>query len=44
MQLALRASLVSTAVHAPVRLGFDRARARELQWLFTNARIEPRAQ
>jgi heptosyltransferase I len=42
MQLALRASLVSTFVHAPVRLGFDRPRARELQWLFTNARIEPR--
>ncbi len=42
MQLALRASLVSTCVHAAVRLGFDRARARELQWLFTNARIEPR--
>ena len=42
MQLALRASLVSTAVHAPVRVGFDRARARELQWLFTNTRIEPR--
>jgi heptosyltransferase I len=41
MQLALRASLVSTLVQAPVRLGFDRARARELQWLFTNARIEP---
>ena len=43
MQLSLRASLVSLAVHAPLRLGFDRARARELQWLFTNAQIEPRA-
>ena len=42
MQLALRASLVSTLVPARVRLGFDRARARELQWLFTNARIAPR--
>jgi heptosyltransferase I len=42
MQLSLRASLVSSAVRAPVRLGFDRARARELQWLFTNARIAPR--
>jgi heptosyltransferase I len=30
-------------VPARVKLGFDRARARELQWLFTNARIEPRA-
>ena len=43
MQLSLRASLVSTAVPAAIRVGFDRARARELQWLFTNARIEPRA-
>ena len=42
MQLSLRASLVSTVARAPVRLGFDRARARELQWLFTNARIAPR--
>ncbi len=42
MQLALRASLVAACVHAHVRLGFDRARARELQWLFTNERIAPR--
>jgi heptosyltransferase I len=39
MQLALRASLIAQAVAADVKLGFDRARARELQWLFTNARI-----
>ncbi len=42
LQLALRASLVAACVPARVRLGFDRARARELQWLFTNARIAPR--
>jgi heptosyltransferase I len=42
MQLALRASLVARGVAARVRLGFDRPRARELQWLFTNARIAPR--
>ena len=41
MQLALRASLVASCVPARVKLGFDRARARELQWLFTNARIAP---
>jgi heptosyltransferase I len=41
MQLALRASLAAYAVAAGVKLGFDRARARELQWLFTNARIAP---
>ena len=42
MQLSLRASLISRLVPARIRLGFDRPRARELQWLFTNARIAPR--
>jgi heptosyltransferase I len=42
MQLALRASLLARRVRAPLKVGFDRARARELQWLFTNARIAPR--
>src|SRR6185437_545842 len=42
MQLALRASLAAACVPASLRLGFDRPRARELQWLFTNARIAPR--
>jgi heptosyltransferase I len=41
LQLSFRASLVSTLVNAPVKLGFDRARARELQWLFTNRQIDP---
>jgi len=44
MQVALRASLIALAVQAPVKVGFDRARARELQWLFTNAQIAPRTQ
>ncbi|HXY98251.1 MAG TPA: glycosyltransferase family 9 protein [Steroidobacteraceae bacterium] len=39
MQLALRASLLSLSVPADIKLGFDRPRAREGQWLFTNARI-----
>ncbi|MGH8267159.1 MAG: glycosyltransferase family 9 protein, partial [Steroidobacteraceae bacterium] len=39
LQLALRASLMAQVVPAAVKLGFDRPRARELQWLFTNARI-----
>src|SRR5690606_14505932 len=43
MQLAFRASLLSREVQARIRVGFDRARARELQWLFTNARIAPRS-
>lgn len=42
MQLALRASVLSMAIPARVKLGFDRKRARELQWLFTTHRIEPR--
>lgn len=43
MQLALRASLAAAAVPARLKLGFDRPRARELQWLFTTHRIEPRS-
>jgi len=43
MQLSFRASLVSRLIDAPIKLGFDRQRARELQWLFTNAQIEPAA-
>jgi heptosyltransferase I len=43
MQLALRASVISRLVPASLRLGFDRPRARELQWLFTNARIPARS-
>ncbi len=39
MQLALRASLLARRIRATVKLGFDRPRARELQWLFTNRRI-----
>jgi heptosyltransferase I len=42
MQLALRASIAAMQVPADVKVGFDRARARELQWLFTNAKIAPR--
>ncbi len=41
MQVALRASLAAQRVRSRIKLGFDRARARELQWLFTNARIAP---
>lgn len=42
MQVALRASLIALQVSAAVKLGFDRPRARDLQWLFTNARIAAR--
>jgi heptosyltransferase I len=39
MQLSIRASLLSTLIRAPIKLGFDRRRAREMQWLFTNSQI-----
>jgi len=42
MQLAFRASLAAAMVPARIKVGFDRARARELQWLVTNVRVEPR--
>jgi heptosyltransferase I len=42
MQLAIRASLAAAVVPADIKIGFDRARARELQWLFTTHRIEAR--
>ncbi|MFO7858372.1 MAG: glycosyltransferase family 9 protein [Ectothiorhodospiraceae bacterium] len=45
MQVALRAGLAATAVRAPVRLGFDRARSRDGHGLFINRRVaaHPRA-
>ena len=41
LQLSFRASMISGLICAPIKLGFDKARARELQWWFTNARIAP---
>ncbi len=41
LQLSFRASMVSSLICAPIKLGFDKARARELQSWFTNARIPP---
>lgn len=42
LQLSLRASLVAAVIPARRKLGFDRSRAREGQWLFTNAKIAAR--
>jgi len=39
MQVALRASLASLCIPAKVKIGFDRSRAKEGQWLFTNKQI-----
>lgn len=38
-QVSLRANLASLAIDAPVRLGYDRARSRDLHGLFINRRI-----
>jgi len=38
-QANLRINLLYPALHAPIRIGFDRTRAREGQWLFCNRRI-----
>jgi heptosyltransferase I len=43
MQFAWRASMVATLIRAPMKLGYDRERALDLQWLFTTTRIEPGA-
>lgn len=42
MQAALRASVTSLAIGADIRLGFDRPRARDFQWLFSRERIPHR--
>ena len=42
LQVYFKAGLVTSFTHAPVKLGFDRTRARDLNWLFTTDRIPPR--
>jgi heptosyltransferase I len=39
LQVYFKAGIVTALSGAPLRLGFDRARARDLNWLFTNRRI-----
>jgi heptosyltransferase I len=39
LQVYFKAGIITSFVRAPVKLGFDRARARDLNWLFTNRRI-----
>ena len=41
MHASARANLVSSIVKAPLKIGFDRARARDFQWLFSNRRLPP---
>jgi heptosyltransferase I len=43
LQVYFKAGVVTSFTRAPVKLGFDRARARDLNWLFTTDRIPPHA-
>lgn len=39
LQVSLKSGLVTAFTRSPVKLGFDRARARDANWLFTTHRI-----
>ncbi len=39
LQVYFKAGIVTAFTKAPVKLGFDRARARDFNWLFTNRKI-----
>jgi len=39
MQMSFRTSLISLLVKADIKLGFDKQRAKDYQWLFTNKKI-----
>lgn len=41
MQLSIRASVASLVIPAKIKLGFDRARAKDMQSLFCNQQITP---
>jgi heptosyltransferase I len=41
LQVYFKAGIVTAMTPAPVKLGFDRARARDMNWLFTNRKIPP---
>ena len=41
LQDYLKAGLLTAIAPAPIKLGYDRARARDANWLFTNRRIPP---
>ena len=42
LQVYLKAGLLTAAARAPVKIGFDRARTRDMTWLFTNRKVSPR--
>jgi len=41
LQVYFKAGVITSFTRAPVKLGFDRARARDFNWLFTNRKIPP---
>jgi len=41
LQVYFKAGVVTSFTRAPIKLGFDRARARDMNWLFTNRKIPP---
>src|SRR5205823_2473331 len=43
LQVYFKAGIVTSFARAPIKLGFDRARARDFNWLFTNRRIPAHA-
>ena len=43
LQVAFKGGLVTALAKAPRKVGFDRKRARDLNWLFTSDRIPPHA-
>jgi heptosyltransferase I len=42
LQVYFKAGVVTRFTRSPVKLGFDRARARDFNWLFTTHKIPPR--
>ena len=40
MQTAFRASILSLGIKADKKMGFNKDRAREMQWIFTNQKVE----
>ena len=42
LQVYFKAGIVTSFTKAPIKLGFDRARARDLNWLFTTDRVPAR--
>lgn len=44
MQISIRSSRLARLVNSPIKLGYDKKRAKDYQWLFTNHKIPAKAQ